>query len=66
MRFKFNPIYHSAIVSNWRRIANLPDSANDAQIYQIVCEADLTHSNSLSNEEKQEEIDFLREKLELL
>ena len=59
------PSYATAMVSNWRRIAEIPESVPDDLIYKIVMRESLHVSLGKSDEENQGEIDYLRQELGL-
>lgn len=63
MTQKFNPIYHTAMVQNWRRIANIPENCTDEMIYNVVTNNDLHYSSGQSEEENNAMIEELRENL---
>ena len=63
MTNKFNPIYHTSIAQNWRRIANIPDNCTDEMIYNVVTNNDLHYASSQTDDENNEMIEMLRENL---
>ena len=62
---KYDSIYHKSMVDNWRRMANIPDTVSDIDIYNKVEELVFHVSSSKTNEENNEELNALRQEFNL-
>jgi hypothetical protein len=59
------PNWASAMVGNWRRIANLPDTVTDDAIFTIVDTERLSWGSGYTDEENEESVSYLRQELGL-
>jgi hypothetical protein len=64
-KHKKMPDWATAMVGNWRRIANLPDSVPNDAIFTIIETESLSYSSGNTDEENQDAIDYLRQELGL-
>ena len=62
---KYSVIQHKAIVDNYRRMAKVPETITDEEIYRAWAIHTIHVSSAMGKDEIQDELEYLREKLGL-